>query len=305
MIYLLPLQKDDVPDESAGAAEENLEILRSGKISTLTEGTRVFVGGCLKYINGLWSFASAKENPLVVIFFNGSDHSLASRVIRAGRPVGEFWNAVTPYSFAVGALCQILIAFSFMNRPAFRQTVIVSLLALFIPLYPIIPPGLLFTVIFRRLSWKSRILRACRDLVLLPMYGFILRKNKAGPYEKTYDGCRQSCVLPGGEPYGFVQSVELPPSDDNSENIPLLLPEYSELKSGESWHVFGALYSGQNLPSRPEDPLAIYGILPGSPGKLARSFSVKSYVMEITAIVALLAGLGLNIFFLWIVLALL
>ena len=177
-IYLLPKQTENVSPEIPAAGDEILENIRSRKISTLDEGTRVFVGGCLECINERWSFASAKDKPLIVVFFSGPDDSLASRIIRAGQPAGEYWNAVTPYSIAIGAISLLFMASSFLYRPAFRLTVIVSLLALFVPLYPIIPPGLLLTVICRRLAWRSRALKACCDLVRLPMYGFAGEKTQ-------------------------------------------------------------------------------------------------------------------------------
>jgi hypothetical protein len=60
------------------------------------------------------------------------------------------------------------VAFSFLHRPIFRPTVIVSFVSLFIPLYPIIPPGLLFTVFCRRIAWKSCMFKAYSDLARLP-----------------------------------------------------------------------------------------------------------------------------------------
>jgi hypothetical protein len=162
--YLLPmLNKDGVILNLPEPGEEVIETIRWDKVSSLAEG-KVFVGGLLICLNGRWTFASTKENPLTVILYDSADSSLAARVIRAGRSQGESWNNLTLYSMIIGVLCQIFIVASFLYRPAFRLTVIVSLLALFIPLYPFLPPGLLFTVAYRWLSWKSRIQRTYGDL---------------------------------------------------------------------------------------------------------------------------------------------
>ena len=162
--YLLPAGNDN-EEQTVDPHDETVEIIRWNKVSSLTEGARVFVGGFLADTDGRFSFTSTKENPLIVIIFYGSDDSLPARVIRAGRPRGEYLNAVTPYSLMIGAICQILFASAYLHRPAFRPTVIGSLIALFIPLYSVIPPGLLFTLIYRRFVWMVRNLRACGDLV--------------------------------------------------------------------------------------------------------------------------------------------
>jgi len=179
-IYMLPMQKSEDISEVFDPGEETPEKIRWERVSALTEGARVFAGGLLVYQDGRRSFVSAKKKPLMVIFFDGPDHSLATRAIRAGRYRGEYWNTITPYSLVVGAFCQIFMAVAFLSRPAFRLTVIVSIVALFVPLYPMIPPGLLFTVMYRRLAWRSRILRAYRDIARLPLRYLSPRKNKGG-----------------------------------------------------------------------------------------------------------------------------
>jgi len=226
----------------------------------------------------------------MVIFYDGPDHSLATRAIRAGRHRGEYWNAITPYSLVVGALCQIITAALFLSRPAFRLTVIVSLVALFVPLYPMIPPGLLFTVMYRRLAWRSRILRSYRDLARLPL------RYSSG-------------LLPDGERYGFTTCAELPPQVQEGK-IPLLLPELTKSKRGipaesDVWYVFGALHPGEELPVQPQDSFATFGVLPGKPETIAKRCGITAYTLEVIAWLILFAGIGLNIFFLSMILVLL
>jgi hypothetical protein len=285
--YLLPMQKGDGIPEIFDPSDEAPEIIRWERVSSLTEGARVFVGGLLVYRDGRWSFASTKEKPLMVIFYDGPDNSLTTRAIRAGRHRGEYWNAITPYSLVIGALCQIITAVLFLDRPAFRLTVIVSLTALFVPLYPMIPPGLLFTVIYRRLTWRSRILRSSRDLARLPL------RYLGG------DG-----LLPNGEQYGFTTCAELPPQAQEGK-IPLLLPELTKRKKeSDVWHIFGALHFGEDLPVQPQDSFATFGILPGKPEIIAKRCGIAAYTLEVFAWMILFAGIGLNIFFLSMVLVL-
>jgi hypothetical protein len=298
--YLLPMQKSSPFREGApsleGAitevfdpGEESPERIRWERVSALTEGARVFVGGLLSCQEGRWTFVSTKEHPLMVIFYDGSDQSLTTRAIRAGRRPGEYWNAITPYALAIGALCQIIIAVLFLSRPAFRLTVIVSIIALFVPLYPLIPPGLLFTVMYRRLAWRSRILRAYRDLARLPLRYLASLKDKV------------DTRLPDGELYGCIQCSELPPQAQEG-TIPFLLPEFSKVTAGGSWYIFGALCPGEDLPVQPKDPFATFGILPANPEKIAKRCAISAYTLELVAWIILCAGIGLNIFFLRMVL---
>lgn len=157
------------PLDKMEPGEETLEIVKWNKISPIIGKAKVFVGGSLANMDGHPVFVSTKETPLTIVIFYGSDYSLPARAISAGRPHEEYWNALTPYSLIAGALSLIVIAGLFLYRPAFRLTVMISLIATFIPLYPLIPPGLLFTVVFRRLIWKARTLNACGDLVRLRM----------------------------------------------------------------------------------------------------------------------------------------
>ncbi|MDR2716442.1 MAG: hypothetical protein LBB89_00040 [Treponema sp.] len=300
-IYLLPMQKGESISEVFDPGEETPEKIRWERVSALTEGARVFAGGLLVCRNGRRSFASAKNKPLMMIFFDGPDHSLATRAIRAGRNRGEYWNTITPFSLVVGALFQILVAVTFLSRPAYRLTVIVSIIALFIPLYPMIPPGLLFTVVYRRLAWRSRILRAYRDLARLPLRYLPPRKNKglSGSFTPL-----ESCLLPNGEQYGFICVKELP-SQAEEGKIPLLLPELTKAKKDNLWYIFGALRPGGELPVQPEDYFATFGILPGRPEAIARYCEILAYTLELAAWLVLLTGIGLNIFFLRMVLVLL
>jgi hypothetical protein len=287
--YLLPMQKDDGIPEILDPSDETPEKIRWERVSALTEGARVYVGGLLVYRDGRWSFASNKKKPLMVIFYDGPDHSLTTQAIRAGRHRGEYWNAITPYSLVIGALCQIIMAVLFLSRPAFRLTVIVSLVALFVPLYPMIPPGLLFTVMYRRLAWRSRILRAYRDLARLPL---------------RYLPPAGDSTLPNGEQYGFTTSAELPPQAQE-DKIPLLLPELTKTKESDLWYIFGVLRASGELPVQPQDSFATFGILPGKPEKIARRYGIIAYTLEVIAWIILFAGIGLNIFFLSMVLVLL
>jgi hypothetical protein len=306
-MYLLPMQKGSPSLEGASIpevfdpGEETPEKIQWERISALAEGAKVFVGGTLVCRDGRRSFVSTKENPLMVIFYDGHDHSLTARVIRAGRHRGEYWNGLTPYALTMGAISLIIVAVSFLFRPAYRITVITSVFALFIPLYPILPPGLLFTVIYRRLAWRSRILRAYRDLARLPLR--YLSPAKGNGFLKDFAtlgkeaSLKENCLLPDGTLYGYACCGELPSAVQEGK-IPQLVPELTRTTSAGPWYIFGALPPGEGLPVQPQDPFATFGILPGRPKKIARRCELLAYALELTAWLILFVGIGLNIFFL-------
>ena len=186
--YLLPAYQGDNDQEMPEIDEEAPVKIRWGKVSMLTEGAKVFIGGSLACQEERWQFVSTKKNPLIVFFYDGPDRLFTTRVIQSCRQRWAYWNAITPYSLIIGALCLILLAFSFLHRPIYRPTVILSFVSLFIPLYPIIPPGLLFTVFCRRLALKSRICKAYSDLARLSLRGSVPEDELSPPYKNPFDG---------------------------------------------------------------------------------------------------------------------
>jgi hypothetical protein len=288
--------------------EESPERIRWDRISTLTEGARVFVGGLLVSLEDRWTFVSTRENPLLVIFYDCPDHALAVRAIRAGRHRNEYWNPVTPYGFILNTFSQITIAASFLSRQAFRLTVIAAVIALFSPLLPFLPPGVLLTVLYRRLWWRARIFRAYRDLARMPLKYFSPPGNPNGGgktrQEALPPGGFKKGALPGGESYGMIRYETLPAG---GKGIPPIIPEQRPRKD-EGWYVLGAV-TGEDppraFPIRPRDPFAAFGAIPGEPETLAKRYTLSAYILEITGGLLLLIGIALNILFITMIIYLL
>ncbi|MDR0323843.1 MAG: hypothetical protein LBI12_05280, partial [Treponema sp.] len=138
-----------LPKHEENEIPETPEQIRWNRVSTLTEGVKVFIGGMVDKQNNRFSFTSTKENPLIVIFYNCHETELTSRIIQAARVRNEYWNSLTPASLVIGILSLVFVAASLLNRPAFRLNVISTLVAVFIPILPFIPPGLLLTNLHR------------------------------------------------------------------------------------------------------------------------------------------------------------
>jgi hypothetical protein len=291
-IYVLPDTETEGIPVYFDPGEEAPEQIRPDRISALTGGVKVFAGGSLCVRDGRKIFASASR-PLMVIFYEGPDRSLTIRTIRAGRHRNEFFNFITPYSFIAGAFSQIIIVMSLYSRPVYRLTLIAALIALFTPLFPWLPPGIFFTLAYRRLWWKARIFRAYRDLVRLPR-GYIPAGETRGR-------------LPGGELY-IEKQYDALPAAFYERKIPFIIPS-GEKRSGDKWHLFGVLVQGDEknpdtFPGEPEDSFAVYGAYPGETESLTRRYNRKAYGMEIISWLLLLAGIGVNVFVVAVILSL-
>ncbi|MDR2020316.1 MAG: hypothetical protein LBQ14_06065 [Treponema sp.] len=271
-LYALPMPED----ESFDPSREIPERIRMNRISTLTAGAKVFVGGLFAPQHQRRRFVSTRENPLLVIFYDGPDRSLMVRAVRAGRHKNEYWNPVTPYALTLGTLSYIIIIFTFLFRPAFQPAALAASIAVFTPLFPLLPPGILLTILYRKLWWQARLFRASRDLARLPL--------KYLPPGETRGR------LLNGESYGWITCKTL------TGKIPLLIPG-EEPERGENWYVFGAFRGTADSPVPPEDRFAPYGALPGEPGLLVRRYRFRALLLEILSWLILLAGIGINEFF--------
>jgi hypothetical protein len=182
----------------------------------------------------------------------------------------------------------IYIASSFLNRPAFRLTVISALVAVFIPILPFIPPGLLFTNLYRRMIWYSVKFKAYWDISHLPLR--YLKPDEESAYLNT------------GEKYGFIRLNSIPPE---AKTIPYLIPESTVETEKNELYFFGILDETESLPQKSKDPFVSYGILPANPASLTRRYAIKAYIIEALAWLVLLAGIGVNLVFIMLVLTLL
>jgi hypothetical protein len=286
-----------LPINDGEGIPEPPEQVRWNSVSTLSEGIKVFIGGQIKMQDNRLCFVSTKERPLTVIFYNCPDSALTDEIIRCARTRNEYWNNITPLSIVTGALSLVCIAVFFLNRPAYRLTIITALVAVFLPILPMFPPGLLLTLLYRRITWHARKLRAYWDLVRLP-----LRYLKNG---------KESALLNNGEKYGFIKINSLSPA---VEKIPFLIPEDSK-EENPDWHLFGILApeSSDENNAAPEsslpknsltDPFVSFGLLHGHPKQLASVYAFRAYSLEVLAWFLLLSGITINVVFIFVILSL-
>jgi hypothetical protein len=146
------------------STDETLERVRWDRLPALSEGAKIFVAGEVLRQDGRLIFADTKKNPLIVIFYSVADAELARQIIATSRNKNAYWNKITPYALITGAFSLIATAAPFLNRPAFRFTVLTAFTALFLPLFPFFPPGILFTLLYRFFIKQAMDASVQRDL---------------------------------------------------------------------------------------------------------------------------------------------
>jgi hypothetical protein len=271
-IYVLPSAEGYQEDD--GFAMDGLAPVRVrwDTLATISEGVRVYVGGRLGEAAGHPVFVSDPGEPLLIILFDGPDRSLLVRTVQAGRQRNEYWNPATPYALALGIFSQLIMAVTYLGRPAFRLTVVVALIAVFGPLFPLMPPGVLLTALYRRLWRRARRCRSYRDLVRLPVSSVAASNEDEG--------------------YGYKE-VPMAEALAADPRPPLLPPDGCRRNRGV-WRWYGTPGAGSAYPKEPQDPMAAWALVPGDPVELARSFSVAARWFEAGAMALLLAGIAVN-----------
>lgn len=285
-IYLLPNIEDRTMSFTS-SKKSSPERIRFDSLSSLNEGAKVYIGGLLDMKNDRLTFLSTKEHPLLIIFYDGSRRNLSIRTIRAGRQRNEYWNILTPYSFAFGIFLELMYAFQFIARPAYQLTLITAIIAMFGPLFPLVPPGIIFTNIYSRLWRQARMFRSYRDVFKLPL--------------KYLSPGKSQGFLPNGERYGFQKYDVCPPwiqEDDLSS-----LPPDLNIKKAKNWYVFGILPETRDSPlGTPNDPLVSLTAFPDDPRNLAHIYSKKARSGEIFAVIMFVLGIILNCLFISLIL---
>ncbi len=272
-IYLLPLE--------SGARDVDASPAKIGwdQVSALSEGAGVFIGGQVKFYGGTVRFVSSKNKPLLIILYDGSERSMLTRTVQVGRQKNEFWNPLTPVSLAAGIFVELFLALFYVYRPLYSLAFTAAMIAASIPLLPLLPPGVFFTTLYRNLWERGRYLRACRDLVRLPLRHLPLDA--------------ESGLLPDGSAYGYVPLASSPPPE--ASFVPSLPPEAETkklVKSDGTARWYGALGSG--FPRMPKDPTAVFAIIDGDPLSLAKRYVLKARSYELAAGLVFCLGLTIN-----------
>jgi hypothetical protein len=164
-------------EESAGAEAGSIERLKWDSVSSLVEGTSVFVAGLLVIEEGKPVFVDRPDEALIAVCHEDDEKKLTSRLIAGGRAPNEYWNYPTRISLALGlvAISGILLAYRSSPFSTVRSLIFLAGAG---PVLPFAPPGLVFFFAYRRLWRKALASRTARDLLRLPLW--LSGKGKGG-----------------------------------------------------------------------------------------------------------------------------
>lgn len=146
---------------SADGAHEKLN---PNKLPILTRNLQVFAGGELAQIGGEWCFATTASARLLIIFFEGDSPDPAELVCGCGRFSNYYWNPISRYSYIAGTFILVGYALQFLYRPAYQFVLVCSIAYVLLPFLSLLPPGLLLTMVSRRLFTESARVRVHKDL---------------------------------------------------------------------------------------------------------------------------------------------
>jgi hypothetical protein len=155
-------------EESAGTEAGSIERLKWNSVSSLVEGTSVFVAGLLIIEEGRPIFIDRPDEALIAVCHEDDEKKLTSRLIAGGRAPNEYWNYPTRISLALGlvAISSILLAYGSSPFSTVRSLIFLIGAG---PVLPFAPPGLVFFFVYRGL-WRTALAsRTARDLLRLPL----------------------------------------------------------------------------------------------------------------------------------------
>lgn len=177
---LVDLSRSPLYVAAPGTAEAgSISRLRWGSISSLVEGTKVFVGGVISMQGSRPTFVEAPDQALVAVCHDEEEGKLLARLVAGGRAPNEYWNYITVTSIALGVAVISGILLSSGNLLPFQSLRALVFLAGAAPILPFAPPGLALFFAYRKF-WRLGIsARASRDLLRMPLRCCTYRKTLA------------------------------------------------------------------------------------------------------------------------------
>ncbi|MCG8453343.1 MAG: hypothetical protein MI717_09200 [Spirochaetales bacterium] len=169
------------PSDARALLEERLPEEAPRKISwrqlsSLQEGMQVYAIGSLHVQDDMYGMQGTPDSPLWLILHEGSD--VVPRAIWSGRQANEYWNTFTPWSLLIGGLSLLFLTL-LQLRSGSTMGMRWSLFMTLFPIYPFLPPGVVFFALYLGNWRRARFLRAERDLLRLSQH--LNRKQISDP----------------------------------------------------------------------------------------------------------------------------
>ena len=167
-VHMVPSEGESAPDglSELDAAEHPLLVLRWRKLHAIAEGTGFYVFGAAYREHGKIVFKGEADQPLMVLVYDGDPNTVLERALWYGRQSNEYWNPVTVPALAMGVVSLTWLAYRSLSTPIQQSQAVIAVLLASLPVLPLLPPGAVFLLLYRRLWKRGRLRRAQRDMLL-------------------------------------------------------------------------------------------------------------------------------------------
>ncbi|MBN1412247.1 MAG: hypothetical protein JW969_15485 [Spirochaetales bacterium] len=307
VVYMLPeepLFENNNPEKSEleeSFNEAEPSSMRWDRISSIPEGTKMFISGVIHVKNGRGIFKSASKNPLLVVIYEGNKTGLLKRAISTGRQRNEYWNQFTWISLITGICILFLMSFFLFQKDISKTMGFLTVSLSILPPSIFLPPGVFFFFLYRFFWKKARRLRAQRDLFMLPLRYF---KDISFP-----DSEKERCAeLPDHTKYIMIKTGE----KDNKSYYPIIgevKTEINQVFPGQNPeknenYLFGSFIEKEDgsFITTPADPMAELIYFPGNPGTAAAVCNKKAWLLASISFLFMFIGLCCNFTLIFLIL---
>ncbi|MBN2534515.1 MAG: hypothetical protein JXB88_16650 [Spirochaetales bacterium] len=272
--------------------------VRWKQIFSLPQGTNIFVAGSLFMEKGSSIFRSSPGNSLLVVIYDGIKKELLKRSIWYGRQKNEYWNQFTLTSLITGFLILLFCTYVFLEIITIRIPAIISLSLSLLPVTLLLPPGVPLFFVYRLFWKKARLLRAERDLLLLPLRYF------PGNSVHLNNQTKILTKLPDQSAYVMIKNTPstsasyIPVEGNVKIRASSINSRYNMKQNG--CFLFGKYIKRDNgeYITEPVDPMAELVQIPGNPKLLAKECSKKAKLYAFFSGFCILFEVLLNLFLL-------
>lgn len=164
-LVLLSGTQDDLLSGNQSDSARSPVMVPWKRMFTINQGTQIYIAGQLCLENQQLRFRGSKEEPLLIILFEGDPRLVLFRTVWNARQRNEYYNQLTPGSMTLGSVALLLLSYLLFTAPGGRLWGLTALTFSFSPVLPLLPPSVAGYYIFRRLWRKARVLRSQRDVL--------------------------------------------------------------------------------------------------------------------------------------------
>lgn len=147
------------------AGTGRVERRRWSGIPSIGPGARAFVAGRVRFDGGRLRLDGSGAS--LAMIHDGDDDDIVGRAVWAGRHENEYWNPVTQVSIVLGAAAMGGILSLAISERTPSLVTAMTLIAAFSPVLPLLPPGVVGFLAYRKFWKQARYLRARRDVEAL------------------------------------------------------------------------------------------------------------------------------------------